>query len=226
MKNNNKFYFNGEPISLEEIALLPKKIINLYKEQHLDGQDVKSITFNSIKHPKYNRLVKNHLKRMKKPNKQEKESKRNAKRLKLVNQFDNINETISKDKKKFKAEKKQKRRENNLKRFAERLNINVPKSEQWFREIYEPYRDIHDQFNLPFMGKIPDLINEYYKYIIEIDGSFHDLPKQIAKDIKKDKLFKSHGYEVIRVKAYDMQMFNDCIDLVKSIRTQKEKQLY
>ena len=45
------------------------------------------------------------------------------------------------------------------------------------------------------------------KVIIEIDGSIHELPEQILKDAKKDKFYKSSGYEVIRIKAYNDDSF-------------------
>lgn len=105
-----------------------------------------------------------------------------------------------------------------LNECAEKLNTNLPKSEQWFHELYKDFKDEHDLFNFPFHGKIPDIVNKKYKYIIEIDGSFHDSLEQRFKDKLKNKLFIRKNYCVFRVKAYCQPSFDKIIKRIVSIR--------
>lgn len=48
-------------------------------------------------------------------------------------------------------------------------------------------------------------------YIIEIDGSFHELPKQIKKDIR----YRAMGYKVFRIKAYHNE---SALKIIKEIK--------
>ena len=95
-----------------------------------------------------------------------------------------------------------------LRDFAKELNKKLPKSEVWFKKLYEGYRIAGDQFNEPFGGFIPDVINKEHKYIIEVDGSMHDLPRIQLKDRKKDQQRERLGYLCIRIKAYDQDQFD------------------
>ena len=105
-----------------------------------------------------------------------------------------------------------------VKKRAEELNQNLPKSEIWFHNLYEQYRDKNDLNNHPFHNRIPDVINKKYKYIIEIDGSVHDTLKQIKVDKKKNDLFIKSSYCVFRVKAFDEQSFNKFLKYILFIR--------
>lgn len=89
-----------------------------------------------------------------------------------------------------------KRREG-LKHFARKLNENLPKSEQWFNAHWP--RLPYERSNVPFGFYIPDIINRKWKYIIEVDGSFHTRADQIKRDAKKDAFYKMNGYAVYRV---------------------------
>jgi len=124
----------------------------------------------------------------------------------------------------YKQPKRKKKKRNRatkrsqLKNFAKELNNNLPKSEVWFQTIYKHFKHVHDQFNVPMCGYIPDVINKQYKYIIEIDGSIHDLPEVQEKDRKKEKLYQRLGYTVFRVKAYDNASLKECLDSVLTRR--------
>lgn len=115
---------------------------------------------------------------------------------------------------------RKKRKKTKLLKFADELEKNLPNSEIWFREIYHKcnLKDKFDEYNRPFEHYIPDIINHRYKYIIEIDGSIHDLENIKKRDIKKDFKFKSKGYQVIRVIAYNINSLIDCIRMVYKIR--------
>lgn len=110
-----------------------------------------------------------------------------------------------------------------LKEFAQQLEENLPKSEQWFRELYEQYKHENDEFNKPFYRQIPDLINKKLKYIIEIDGSFHDNLRVKCKDLNKDYKNANRGYVTLRIKAYDKVSFDIKMKILHAIRTDKEK---
>ena len=96
------------------------------------------------------------------------------------------------------------------------LTTKLPKSEIWFHSLYQEFKDKQDKFNRPFKKYIPDVYNEKFKYIIEIDGSFHDSYEQQRKDWKKDKYFQKLGYKVFRLKAYDNQKFKET--MIKLVR--------
>lgn len=107
---------------------------------------------------------------------------------------------------------------------SKKLESSLPKSEIWFRAKYEK-EDINRQFKEKLFKDhyndpvnrtyIPDVHNRGYKYIIEVDGSFHDRADQQLKDIKKDYYFRKRGYLVLRVKAYDEDSYNECIQKLK-----------
>ena len=52
----------------------------------------------------------------------------------------------------------------------------------------------------------PDLLLEREKICIEIDGGYHNLEKFRRRDAKKDRLFNSYGYTVIRIKNEDVRI--------------------
>lgn len=119
-----------------------------------------------------------------------------------------------------KKKKVKKRKPSRMERYAKALEKNLPRSEVWFRQQYA--KDKHDKFNYPYGKYIPDVINCYYKYIIEVDGSIHDIKEQQFIDAQKDTYYLSRLYKVFRIKAYDMQSFNDAM---KAIDTFKASQV-
>ena len=119
--------------------------------------------------------------------------------------------------KKFIKKTKVKRKQE-LKHLANSLNNNLPSSEKWFNSLYSIHKHNKDMNNQVVMGYIPDVVNEEFKYIIEIDGSIHDSIKTKKKDHKKSMKFWSKGYSVIRIKAYDIKSFNDGLLKIKQIR--------
>lgn len=105
-----------------------------------------------------------------------------------------------------------------LQAFADKLNESLPKSEIWFQDLYKPYQSSTDKFNTPFASFIPDVLNETYKYIIEVDGSIHELKHIKIKDLKKDKKFRSLGFDVVRIKAFDMESFQQGMERIKKLK--------
>ena len=107
--------------------------------------------------------------------------------------------------------------------LADKLNSNTPKSEEWFYNLCRQHRfprlfnknNLTEQFlnlgdaNIPFNKYIPDIVNKTYKFIIEIDGSFHEQDWVKKKDAEKDKFFTNAGYLVIRIKDHNIQSFID-----------------
>lgn len=52
----------------------------------------------------------------------------------------------------------------------------------------------------------PDLLMEREKICIEIDGGYHNNEKCRRRDAMRDRLFKSYGYTVIRIKNEDVRI--------------------
>lgn len=103
-----------------------------------------------------------------------------------------------------------------LKKRSFELNKDLPKSEQWFQKIYS--KDLNDQYNKPFCGFIPDVINKKYKYIIEIDGSIHLTKKVMAKDKKKDVRYNLSDYKVFRIEAFNDEQAKNVIEQINLIK--------
>lgn len=114
--------------------------------------------------------------------------------------------------------KKRKGKSRDLAAFARQLNNNLPKSEIWFQELYEPYKVQGDEFNVPFGGYIPDLINKEHRYIIEVDGTMHDQIHIQMKDRVKDKQRERLNYLCVRIKAYDKASFEEAMLKINSRR--------
>lgn len=108
-----------------------------------------------------------------------------------------------------------------LKEFANKLNENLPKSEVWFQDLYVLYKHSRDRFNKPLGNYIPDVLNTYYKYVIEIDGSIHNTSFQQKKDMHKTCIYTSKGYKVFRIKANDINSFNENIKEILKYREQR-----
>lgn len=108
-----------------------------------------------------------------------------------------------------------------IKEFAKQLNANLPNSEIWFRDRLKEHKRLlkmNFTFNTTFKGMfICDVISTKYNVIIEVDGSYHDLPEQKIKDAYKDSVYRNNGFTVYRVKAYDDESFNSCISALKAI---------
>jgi very-short-patch-repair endonuclease len=84
-------------------------------------------------------------------------------------------------------------------------------SEKWFRELYAPYQHKADKFNQPYGVFIPDVYNKPFMYIIEVDGSIHDLSAVKEKDLRKQSYFERKHWRVFRVKHGDQQAFDSLI---------------
>jgi very-short-patch-repair endonuclease len=107
-----------------------------------------------------------------------------------------------------------------IQKQSKRLKKVLPRSEQWFMKTYHSMQDQYDKFNEVLGWYIPDVHNPTYKYIIEIDGSYHDRPDQKAKDLRKDLAYRRQGYTVIRIKAYDFASLEAGLKIVLELRNE------
>ena len=115
---------------------------------------------------------------------------------------------IKKPKKKKTKAKLNRAKRPTIRQFAKSLEINLPKSEVWFRELYKPFKDKYDEFNKPLHIRIPDVMNRRYMYILEIDGSIHETTRQRIIDFKKNSFYERLGFKVFRIQAYNLEQFN------------------
>lgn len=100
---------------------------------------------------------------------------------------------------------------------AKSLQARTPWSEKWFfNELKKlnfpilPTQYKADTFGLGIQNPqyeyyIPDLLNNTFKFIIEVDDKTHNTKK--SYDIRRDKFFKDKGFTTFRVK------YNDTNDL-------------
>lgn len=90
-------------------------------------------------------------------------------------------------------------------------------SETWFwnKFLKEKIDHFRIERNAPFYMYILDFVNWKYKYIIEIDGLYHEKEEQKEKDKIRDKFCNRHGYEVFRIKAYNEDDYKSVIEKVK-----------
>lgn len=117
-----------------------------------------------------------------------------------------------------KRKKSSGKRNSRMLRYAKRLNDNLPKSELWFDGLFKSH-PLYSLFlkNQIINKYIVDLLCTEKKIVIEIDGSYHDREDQVARDFIKDMKLKKKGYEVIRVKAYDLDSYSTCIKTLESL---------
>lgn len=103
---------------------------------------------------------------------------------------------------------------------AKLLNKKKIPSEVWFKDLWIKNGMKHrcDRFNRPTFPFIADLRNRKLRYIVEVDGSYHDRADQIEKDKFKDDFYKKNLYRVFRVKAYDIESFNAAMSEIKKIQ--------
>ena len=176
----------------------------------------KTIKFNDVNDIKIDKSLKNDLRADSFKRLKHKDTVKKLSRIKKLNQ---------RKLKKLKTLRIKRERNTHIEHCAESLEANLPRSERWFRGLYlkEDIRRtfsedlFKDQFNRPFNSKyIPDVCNTGYKYIIEVDGSYHDRPDQRLKDIKRDYYFEKRGYLVIRVKHNDFASYADCVSKVRA----------
>lgn len=105
-----------------------------------------------------------------------------------------------------------------IKAKSHELNNNLPNSERWFWEKFKPFRDGNDKPNVPIGRFIFDVVNKPHKYVIEIDGSIHNLEQQKNKDEMKNKYADDIGYKVIRIKAFDSVDFEKALEIINFCR--------
>ena len=92
--------------------------------------------------------------------------------------------------------------------FAQNLKNDMPKSEEWFLSLFiKEHVGIYLENNKIIGYYIADFV--YKKIIFEIDDPTHEKDVQKEKDIKKDRYYRSQGYKVIRIKAWDRTSFNE-----------------
>lgn len=120
-----------------------------------------------------------------------------------------------------------------ISKFAKDLRNNPPASEIWFYDRARHHgfifweneglmRGWDDKLNKPLYGiYIPDFYNLKCKFVVEIDGSIHDLAKQKEKDRKKDAAYARWGFEVFRIPAYDEGKLVSVIDSIERIRVRR-----
>lgn len=125
----------------------------------------------------------------------------------------------------LKQEKRRNKRINKKKRirrlnaFANKLNQNLPRSECWFKSLYTRHYSISsDKYNQPVNKYIPDVVNLEFKYIIEIDGSVHNLDCVKLKDLTKEQVYTKLGFKVFRIRAYNELDYIKVIDELVKIR--------
>lgn len=129
----------------------------------------------------------------------------------------------------FKARRKKLNKANNrdsrLTQYGKKIEKNLPESEKWFRakwlELFsqvEPITLYQDQFNTPLGKYIPDVINNGYKYIIEIDGSIHKDEIVAFKDRLKTDYYLKRKYTVYRIEAYNEEQFETVYKAVLELK--------
>lgn len=104
---------------------------------------------------------------------------------------------------------------------SKELNDNLPKSEVWFYDKFkhtDQFKEMNFRRNQIFRSLyICDLFSLKYRTVIEVDGSYHERPDQIEKDIQKDNNIKRYHFNLIRVKAFDDDSFLNCLNELNKI---------
>lgn len=109
---------------------------------------------------------------------------------------------------KARKKKKVKKSEAYLYEYSNKLNKNLPKSEQWFHELLKK-DNLHHlfQYNQVIGMYIIDAYYKDKKLAIEIDGSYHKLEEQKYKDFLKNRYLDNRGISIIRIEAYNVEAY-------------------
>jgi very-short-patch-repair endonuclease len=100
-----------------------------------------------------------------------------------------------------------------VKRFSKKLQKEPHVSDIWFKNKWAEVRMEHsdDEYNVALGLFVPDCINRYFRYVIEVDGSYHLRADQRAKDARKDVYYGSLGYAVFRVISFNNRSFDKLV---------------
>jgi hypothetical protein len=112
----------------------------------------------------------------------------------------------------------------NQKDLSTYLQFNPPASDRWFQRRWKESGMLHwlDRFNSCEGPYIPDCINRNKKYVIEVNGSIHETPEMIKKDLEKKRYFESLKFKFFVVKPYDNKSFNELVIAVRELRISKK----
>jgi very-short-patch-repair endonuclease len=81
------------------------------------------------------------------------------------------------------------------------------------------FRRGKDRFNYPINEKyIADVVNYKFMYVIEIDERYHEQPDRKRLDEIRDAALKCLGFNVFRIRAYNLQDFNSVVDSIRKLR--------
>jgi hypothetical protein len=106
-----------------------------------------------------------------------------------------------------------------VRRFAAEIETKLPKSEQWFRNLYAKHKHVKDLYNTPCRDKyIPDVLNKRLRYVIEVDGSVHGTERVAHNYVLKTAWYYNHRFKVFRVCAYDMESFNEMLQNLEAYK--------
>lgn len=109
----------------------------------------------------------------------------------------------------------------NISDFAIKLQSKLPKSEIWADKklVQLGIRKQIGISNFPYGNKyIPDFINYKYRYILEIDGNIHTNPAIVRKDREKNEFYKSRGFTIFRVKAFNNRSLCSALTKIGKLR--------
>jgi very-short-patch-repair endonuclease len=103
---------------------------------------------------------------------------------------------------------------------ARQLEADLPRGEVWFRKRWNELemRSAFDEGNAVWQHFILDLLNQKYRYVIEIDGPYHSLPDQQRKDARRDYILKKAGYLVLRIHDYNEKELLAAAEAVRARR--------
>lgn len=105
-----------------------------------------------------------------------------------------------------------------LQQLAIRANNNIPKSKQWFRDLFIPHiidfkkSYLNDTYNKVIGSYIADLANKEYMYCVHIDN------KPTLELNKKVLSLQKRGYTVIHVQAYNNTSFQNALLEILKLR--------
>lgn len=90
------------------------------------------------------------------------------------------------------------------------MYLTESKLEEYIKKIYPNTEWVHDKRFIDYAFR-PDYVNHDLKIIVEFDGYLHyTKATTIKRDIKKDRICTSLGYDIIRV-PYFVQMSTEVI---------------
>ncbi|MDO9581351.1 MAG: endonuclease domain-containing protein [Bacteroidales bacterium] len=92
-----------------------------------------------------------------------------------------------------------------------RKSMTVPEIILWSRLRSRKINSYKFRRQQPIFDYSVDFYCHELKFIIEVDGEIHSLPEKAESDLKRDKILKTNGYNILRLTNFEIETDPDAV---------------